>query len=56
MGETVFNGPFVCGEHFCDSCGDCMACYSTTRCDTDKSEDGHEGHVCIVDEMEVDDD
>ncbi len=22
----------VCGEHFCDTCGDCLACYGVDNC------------------------
>ena len=22
----------VCGEHFCDICGDCLACYGVDKC------------------------
>ncbi len=22
----------VCGEHFCDICGDCLACYGVDTC------------------------
>lgn len=23
---------YVCGEHFCEACGDCMACYGSEYC------------------------
>lgn len=29
--KTVEAEP-VCGEHFCDSCGDCLHCYVDQRC------------------------
>lgn len=45
--EVRFFGPYICGEHFCDSCGDCMACYSDDSC----IDGGY--HICFV---EVDED
>ena len=25
-------GKPICGEHFCDTCGDCLVCYSWDTC------------------------
>jgi len=33
----------VCGEDFCDRCGDCLVCFSEDPC-----RDGHEEHLWVV--------
>ena len=30
--EVDYKSPWVCGEHFCEECGDCLACYSGDDC------------------------
>jgi hypothetical protein len=33
--EYIEMGSPVCGEDFCDTCGDCLHCYSTDYCNNE---------------------
>lgn len=32
LGWVTAPGYFVCGQDFCDACGDCMECYASDPC------------------------
>ena len=38
-----------CGEHFCDSCGDCLHCYGSDPCYGNLDDDGEPGlHFFVI--------